>query len=274
MNRYLRIMSLALLAFGAAASASAKDSSATYLRAAPTSLSPNSAYLLMRVSTAKSGLFTIQQVLLRIPSPAELDAYRTAKKAAYDAALPSLTKKAKGEPVLTFDQFAFEYRGEPNSFVVEHGKFLEDGEMRTVLMQVPAGSYVVYGIANGGRALLTCNWLGTVRFAAPAGVITDVGSLYADKVHKPSPVPHLEDNLGSRMGDYGFMLGGCSDSLRRFHAATSCVEGPEDRACALQRCAAVCRARHAVHKPLGAYSGLLGYERGKPVDLRTGKQAD
>ena len=240
----------------------------------PAALEPGAAYLLLRTSTAKSGLFPIQHVFLRIPSDAELTAYRTAKKAAYDAALPKLTKQAKGGKVPTIDEFPFEYSGVANTFVAESGKFLEDGEMRTLLLRIPAGTYILYGSTLGKGGLVTCNCLGTVRFVAKAGMVTDIGSLYVDKVHKPSPVPHLEDNLGPQMFQYGFIFGQAlvpADGTTPVPAAL--------RALPIER--AEFSAVGQYYEPgagninrLAPVSGVLRYDKGRPVDVKSGNPAE
>ena len=175
---------------------------AIHLEQAPAALQADAAYILVKASVAKSGLFAIQHVLLREPSEQELADYLAAKQIAYEAELPKLRKKAKDGPVPTIGEFQFDYKGKPNSFVVRVGKFLEDGEMRTILLQVPPGKYILYGVTVGDRGLASCNCLGTVGFTAQPGVITHLGSLYADKVHKESPVPNLEDELGEQMFQY------------------------------------------------------------------------
>lgn len=268
-------LAFAALALGASAPATAKDDAGVVpLLAAPSALDADNGYILLRASTAKSGLFPIQHVMLRIPTAAELEAYRAAKRVAYDAALPELTRKAKDGKVPTIDEFGFDYQGKANTFVVANGKFLEDGAMRTILLQVPPGSYILYGITVGGRGLVTCNCLGTVRFDVRGGVITDIGSLYADKVHKPSPIPHLEDNIGPSMFEYGFVLGAAlvppdaatpvPASLRALpvEPATFEVVGEfyEPGAGGINRLAPI--------------PGLLGYEHGRAVDLRPGKAAE
>lgn len=271
----LRLALAAALAVPAAAVAAEKDNAGVVpLVAAPATLRADAAYILLRASTAKSGLFPIQHVMLRIPSAQELEDYRAARRAAYDAALPELARKAKDGKVPTIDEFGFDYKGKANSFVVASGKFLEDGTMRTILLEVPPGSYILYGITVGGRGLVTCNCLGTVRFDARAGVITDIGSLYADKVHKPSPIPHLEDNLGPSMFTYGFVLGA---ALVPPDAATPVPASLG----ALPREPARFEVVGEYYEPgagginrLAPIPGLLGYEHGRAVDLRPGKAAE
>lgn len=272
----MKRIALALLGLSIAVAtpvtALAKDNAGvTPLLTAPAALRADVAYLLLRTSHAKSGMSAIQHVMLRIPTTQELDEYRAARKLAYDKALPELTKKAKDGKAPGIDTFEFDYAGKANSFVVDSGKFLEDGEMRTILLEVPPGTYILYGVMAGGNMLVTCNCLGTVRFDARAGVITDIGSLYADKVHKPSPVPHLEDNLGASMFQYGLVLGEAlvpPDSTTPVPAALRSLglvpaqfevvgEYYEPGAGGINRLAPI--------------PGILGYEHGRAVDLRTGK---
>src|SRR3954452_25012340 len=97
----LSVMALAAAILAPAAAVAKDDAGVVPLLAAPAALSADAAYILLRTSTAKSGLFPIQHVMLRIPSQQELEAYRTARRAAYDAALPELTRKARDGKVPT-----------------------------------------------------------------------------------------------------------------------------------------------------------------------------
>ena len=150
-------------------------------------------------------MMKIAHVFMRMPTQAELDAYLAAKSAAYAKALPQLTRKAKGGPVPSLEEYPFSWGGAENTFAVDMGKTL--GASDTFLIEVPPGTYVLYGVSVGSRGLTTCNCLGTVKFEAVPGRITQMGSLFADKVHEVSPVPHLEDNLGEQMAQYAFVLG-------------------------------------------------------------------
>jgi len=266
----MKQMIFALAAFLFAVPADARNGDGVVqLRAAPAQLDPAKAYLLLQSSTAKSGMIPIEHVLVRIPTSTEIDAYRRAKQAAYDAALPKL--RAKGGDVPTLDQFNFDYNGPLNAFATKGGDYLVNGPMRTLLIEVPVGTYLLYGVAVTSRVVATCNCLGTVKFEAKPGVVTNMGALYADKVHKPSPIPNLEDNLGPSMFQYGFILGEAlvpatatspvPDSLRSF---------PIERA-----------EYHAVglfHEPgagsinrLAPIPGILRYDAGKVIDERTGQ---
>jgi hypothetical protein len=214
----------------------------TALVAAPAALKSDMAYLLVRTSTAKSGMFPIQHVLVRIPAARDIEDYR------------------QGKPVAS------------NSFVIDQSKFLEDGATRTLLIEVPPGEYLFYGITIGGRGLVTCNCLGTVKFAARPGVITDLGSAYADKVHKPSPIPHLEDNLGPQMFQYGLILGEAvvpADVATPVPAALKSL--PIERA--MYRAVGQYVGGTSINR-LAPIPGVLAYVRGKPVDPTTGKLPD
>lgn len=268
----VRLLGLAAL-LSAPAALPAKDKAVVPLLAAPAALRADAAYLLLRTNRAKNGLFPIQHVLLRIPDAQEMSDYRAAKQAAYAAALPGLTRRAKGGRVPEIDEFEFNYRGPANSFVVDSSKSLEEGELRTVLLEVPPGTYVLYGSTVGGKGLMVCNCLGTVSFAARAGVISDVGTVYADKVQGPSPVPHLEDNLGPHMSEYSWILG---QALVPPGAATPLPTALRGLPVEPARIEIV----GEYHEPgaswinrLAPIPGILGYQHGRPFDLRTGQPA-
>lgn len=241
---------------------------AVQLQVAPTELRSDMAYILLKTSTAKSGMFPLQHVLMREPSAQEVANYLAAKQKAYDDALPEMQKKAKDSPILTFDQFGFDYQGTPNSFVVISKKFLEDGDMRTILLEVRSAKYILYGITLGDRGLVTCNCLGTVSFKAKSGVITNIGSLYGDKVHKQSPVPNLEDNLGEQMFQYGFILG---QALVPADAGTMIplsLKGLPTESAQFEVVEQYYEPGAAGINRLAPIQGLLGYTKGRPVDLR------
>ncbi len=204
----MRVFACVLAAFAVALgqplAAAKKVEGVFHHEAAPKELKADKAYLLFESSRAKSGIMKITHVLMRIPTEAELEDYFAARKAAYEKALPKLRKKAKGKPVTPIEQFEFRYDGPQNLFAVDMGSSLNKSD--TFLIEVPAGEYVIYGVAISSRALASCNCLGTVKFRARAGEITNMGALYADKSHKESPIPHIEDNLGEDMFSYTWVL--------------------------------------------------------------------
>lgn len=268
-------MLLAMLLLGLASPAAAKAAGDfAALSTAPTALAPDTAYLLLRTSRAKTGVMSVDHVLVRVPTDAEIAAWRSARQAAYDAALPDLRKKAKDGRVPPVEDFAFDYRGPKNRLITSPKNFIDDGELRTLLIAVPPGDYIVYGIGVAGRALVTCNCLGTVRFAARAGEITDLGSFYADKVHNDSPLPFLEDNVGPSMMAYGFIMGQAIDPATRDTAVPGTLA-------AFPRVTATYHAVGLFREPgatsinrLAPIPGVLAYDRGKVIDVRTGKPAE
>ena len=133
------------------------------------------------------------------------------------------------------------------------------------MVEVPVGTYVLYGVSVGSRGLASCNCLGTVQFDAAPGVVTHMGGLFADKVHKESDVPHLEDNLGEKMSQYSFTLG---QALVPATEQTSV--GPS--LAALPRVLADYRAVGMFREPgaasinrLAPIPGILEYDRGRVI---------
>lgn len=245
---------------------------AVHLRIAPTALTPDRAYLLLRAGKAKSGLYAIEHVLMRVPTPADLDAYRAARAATYAKQLPRLQKQAKGGAVTPIDQFEFDYKGPANAFATKRSENIDVGDLVTMLIEVPPGTYVLYGTGVSSRLLVTCNCLGTVQFEAKPGIITDMGALYVDKVHGDSPEPYLEDNLGKSMFSYGFILG---QAVVPVTAATPVVASLQ----ALPRTPADYHAVGLFREPgasinrLAPIPGVLRYDRGRVIDVRTGQIA-
>ena len=246
---------------------------ATHLRVAPAKLAPDRAYLLLRSGKAKSGLYAIEHVLVRAPSASDLAGYRADRESTYRRQLPRLQKEAKGGPVPSVEEIAFEYKSASNAFATKRSDNLDVGDLVTLLIEVPPGTYILYGTGVSSRLLITCNCLGTVQFEAKPGVVTDMGALYADKVHGESPEPFLEDNLGKSMFSYGFILG---QALVPATVATPVIPS-------LQNLPRVAAAYHAVglFREPGAVSinrlapvpGVLRYDRGTVVDERTGQPA-
>lgn len=272
MNKVLLACMLFLCMQAAPTAAFAKDKqrplAAIQHQTAPSSLQADKAYILLKTSTAKSGIFPLQHVILREPSQQEIADYLTAKKKAYEDALPKLQKEAKGGAVPTIDQFAFDYEGPPNTFVVISKKFLEDGEMRTVLLEVQPAKYILYGITLGDRGLVTCNCLGSIGFEAKSGVITNIGSLYADKVHKASSVPHLEDNLGEQMFQYGLILGQALVPPDTNAAPPLALKGLPIQPAEFAVIEQFYEPGAAGINRLAPIPGILGYVKGRPIDLR------
>lgn len=272
--KHLTLALFALLAVLAAndPAVAAPPPGVTQLRTSPSTLAPDRAYLLLRSGKAKSGLFAIEHVLVRAPSASDLTAYRAAREAAYRKELPRLQKQAKDGPVTSIDEFVFDYKGEANAFATKRSDNIDVGDLVTMLIEVPPGTYILYGTGVGSRGLVTCNCLGTVQFEAKVGIITDLGSLYADKVHGESPEPHLEDNLGKSMFNYGFVLG---QAVVPATSATPVVAGLQGlpRVVADYHAVGLFREPGASINRLAPIPGILRYDRGKVINERTGLQA-
>lgn len=85
-----------------------------------------------------------------------------------------------------------------------HGgnRFAQGVDEDAYLVEVTPGSYVIAGIADkADPTTLTCMCMGTVRFEAKAGVITDLGHFVTDRVDQPSTLPDLRavSGRGSRI---------------------------------------------------------------------------
>lgn len=262
---------MALVASILPASSVARDANGVVeLRVPPMSLDPDKAYLLFRSSRVRA----IEHTFMRVPSRARIAVWKAARQVAYDAALPGLQKKAKGGHVPSIEEFAFEYGEADNIFSTDTDRFLLDGAyLRTFLLEVPPGEYVIYGVSVGGRVLITCNCLGTVAFTAYPGTITNVGTLYAGTVHNQSPLAPLESNVGPSMSRYGWIMGQAlvppakgevvPEALRIFPLE------PAD-----MRAVAPFHDRFAASiNRLAPIPGVLAYERGKVMDVKSGMLA-
>lgn len=244
--------------------AQAKDAEGVMNHVAlPETLQPDKAYLLFDSSRAKSGIMQITHVLMRVPDQTEIDAYRAAKKAAYEKELPKLTKRAKGEVVPTLDEYSFSWSGVQNTFALDLGKPLGDGS--TYLVEVPTGTYVLYGISVGSRGLAVCNCLGTVKFDAAGGTITRIGALYADKVHKDSPFEQLEDNLGEKMFSYSFILGQALVPASESDPLPAGIENLPSVVAEFQPVGMFAEPGAASINRLAPIPGVLEYDRGRVV---------
>ena len=114
----LLVAILACLVMAPAASAGAPDGVVQHVTP-PAKLDAGKAYLLFDSSRAKSGIMKISHVLMRVPRQDELDAYLTAKRAAYEKDLPKLTKAAKDGPAPTIEEYGFTWKGAQNIFAVD-----------------------------------------------------------------------------------------------------------------------------------------------------------
>lgn len=239
----------------------------------PVVVSPAEAYVLLRTNKAKSGLFPLVPVFLRAPTDQELADYREAKAAAYEKDLPRLSKAQGGPPDLA--DYGFSYKSVSNVFTIRtKDAVAETAEEFTYLLRVPAGEYVLYGTTlSGAPGLAVCNCLGTVKFRADAGTVTDLGTLLIRKVSDKAPEPELatETGLGDKIQFATFVI---AEAVRPATSSTSIPAGipPQMRRPADYRPVAPFIERGAAMiNRLAPLPGVLRYENGAVIDDRTGK---
>lgn len=227
----------------------------------PITLAPDKAYFLIRMPE-ESVSTKLQPVFLRKPSAAELAAYRTAKAAAHAKA---------GKDAGPIENFVFDYEGATNLFQIENGKFLaKEGNDRLFLIAAEPGDYVFYG-AGFNKFLWQCNCMGTVSFKAEAGKITDLGAVLITLAWKPSGFPELAEdtNLGPKMRqDYAMFAVGLRPATAKpslAQLASLPVQPAEYHAVGAFREPARLLANRLAPVP-----GVLGYDKGAVIDLRTG----
>ena len=145
---------------------------------------PDRAYLLMRVKKPISRAFSeTGPEWLRLPSASEMAAYEAAVKAR--AAQPGDFPLPDGF-LLHFNSFDLDKATE------------RDANGWTVLVEATPGTYALTGVAWHGFAN-NCFCLGSVKFEAKAGVLTDLGTFLVERAADPSPEPELApvSNLGA-----------------------------------------------------------------------------
>ena len=254
---------LLALAFALATPAAARDTSDLLrpIRAGEAvTIRPDKAYLLVRIGLRGT---TQDPVILREPGAAETQRYEAARAAAFAA------KGSKGE----LAAFRFDYDGPPNLFILPHGKaIVRDKSEAIVLAEVQPGNYVVYG-QGFGKILFQCHCLGTVGFAAPPGIVTDLGTYLSDKAHSQSVYPELETNLGpTAKMDFLLFAGGLVPP--RAGAALPPGVDPSRVRPATLRAVGPFVDPNVMHiNRLAPIPGVLGYDGGRVIDVATGKEA-
>lgn len=223
-------------------------------------------YVLLRSDTDLSK-FTLD--ILRVPSEAEMAAYDAARREAFDK-----FKVRKGEKAGSIDNFVFDYAGRPNFFELNPGKRLTMvGKVAMILAELTPGIYIAYGTGFGGFTY-QCLCLGTVQFTVNAGEVTDLGSLLVAKAWEPSPIPELagEVDLGrSAVMDYGLFAVG----LRPRQTGDWIPPGVDPARVIPAELHAVgpfVDTNTVLINRLAAIPGVLGYDQGRVMDLRTGQE--
>jgi hypothetical protein len=217
---------------------------------------PDRGYLLLRSGNGTA--------LMRVPSSAEQGGYRSQKLAAI------ARKGAKAPP---YDDFTFAPNGMQNLYVLWNKKPFEVGEAIPVqLIEVEPGDYILYGV-SAPNVFLACYCFGTVGFSARAGEITDIGTHLMGQASEPSPFPELasETNIGvTARGDFPATAGALRP-YRQGDRIPPAIAG-------MPRVTAEFHAVGPYLEPsarnvnrLAAIPGVLAYDRGKVIDVQTGK---
>jgi len=281
---------LTLLYFVPVAHAQSGDEMVEVTAGKPLELRADRAYILFRTNSVG-----VAPVFLRIPTDAEMKEFDAAKRAAFAKAEPNLVKKrndliaardaaAKAgatfdktiPPAPSVDDFNFVYDKIRNVQTVKMGRALEKtGDGRTLLVEVRPGNYVVYGVGFGD-VFHTCLCLGSVSFSAQPGRIADLGTILIASASEKSDIPQLADETGFGPS----MIGHVVTWAVAIRPATPSTAPPAQLA---GKPVAPVDYR-ATGKFVAGFSfsvnrlapipGVLGYDRGKVLDLATNKVAE
>jgi len=228
---------------------------------------PDRAYLLMRVK--KSARMGWQAPMwLRAPRAEEVAAYDAAKRTAFDKQRGKLGEKAG-----TYEAFAFQDGKLNNFYAFNMGKAFVDGEeTRTVLIEAEPSTYVLVGAAWNG-ILFTCFCLGTVRFEAKAGQVTDLGTFLADKAADPSSEPELATvtNLGRTAGMDYYMVSGGVRPAQSGGSVPSSVAALKTVSADYRAAGPFVLQPAIVSNFLAPLAGVLEYRRGEVFDVKAGR---
>lgn len=144
-----------------------------------------------------------------------------------------------------------------------------------MLIEARPGNYVMYGWGQADM-LLTCMCLGTVSFAADAGKITDLGTLLVAPAADPSPIPELKamTGLGASMNGHATTLASAIRPADDSTPLPAAVAGkPIVRADYRATGKFVSPFTLTINR-LAPIPGILGYDRGTVLDLKSGTAAE
>jgi len=261
LKRYVATAACLWLASGVA---QAKiDSGARLITAnEPVIVAQDRALVVLRIQSPWS---MMSAFLMRIPSAAEISAYEAAKRAAYDKA---------GKKAGPYESFVFDYQGAPNFYELPVKKAMVRGAVALVVAELPPGDYILYG-EGYSSFLYECMCFGTVGFTLHAGQATDLGTFLVDKGWEQSAVPELTGVSGlGRIGrmDYGLFAVG----LRPVRPDDIAVPGLDSAKIAPAQLHAVgpfVETNTLLATRLAPVEGVLRYDRGKVIDIASGREA-
>ena len=293
----MRLLLLSLLLAWPAALASLAPREMGEIKAGePVTIRPDRGYILFRQHRPE-GVPSVEPVFLRVPTAAEIERYRLARREAYARAEPGLTRRREQQLQRVREASAEgrTYRGpidpapslESFPFVPADGPFnlqnIEDGRALVrarpdslFLAEVIPGDYVLYGATFGAGALVdalhACWCLGTVGFTVEPGVVTDLGTFLGDMVHRESPIPELraESGFGPSSNAYMAPLGG---TVRPSGggAAPEALRGATVRPARYRAIGKFLDPRAMTVNRLAPIPGILAYDEGRVVDVQSGQ---
>lgn len=251
----------------------------------PIEIRSDRAYMLFR-RVRPEGVTAIEPVFMRIPSTAEVERYRAARRQAYARAEPGLVRDYqrrrernpdRAGPPPSEQTFPFEFDEIANIQNIEDGRPLVRGRPESIfLVEIPPGEYVLYGATFGSGMLVdglhACMCLGTVGFSARAGVVTDLGYFIADGTYRESPIPELRAESG-----FGTTGVGIVATVRPPHEGTAVPDVLRGATVVPVEYRAVGKffdSRAGTINRLVAVPGVLAYDRGRVIDVRTGQEAE
>lgn len=257
---------------------------------APVTVRADRAYILYRLARMPGMIGGMDVVLLRDPSQAELSAYFAARAKALADAIEQRERERRRAaekrqrdgktivpPEFTEAEFRFRFPDATNLRRGNHGnQYATSPTENTYLIEVTPGSYVFAGVSHKMFTnTQTCMCMGTVRFDAKPGVITDLGQVLIDDVATLSQFPELAPltNRGPRINGFGLLM---AAAIRPFSDGTSipATLSGVPRTPAEYRAVGKFPNRYAtsVYR-LAPMANVLAYEEDRVIDARTGRDA-
>lgn len=257
----------------------------------PLEIKSDRAYFLFRMKPSMG----MQPTFLRIPTATELEAYDRTKRETFLKVEPELNKERDNQilkqneakkagkifkgtvpPVPSLENFYFNYFDIQNRQNIDIGQaYIKAKPSNTYLIEAIPGKYVLYG-AGYKATLATCLCLGTVGFVAEPGVITDLGEIFIREAVAKSDIPELagETGLGPSV-NLGHVILFAVALKPKSDATTVPASLPKDRiqsadyhAVGTYVTSAAININHLAPIP-----GILAYQSGKVIDVKSGKEA-
>jgi hypothetical protein len=248
-------------------------------------IDPSRAYILFRVEDRTELQF------LKVVDAAEQSAWEAARQTAFERALTRnqrsivqwdrdmsqctganrvsayCANRGPRPAPLTLETFAFASAESDNFISVGRGRYFEQmGGRYVYLRSVEPGTYVLYGplfIGANGAAAGVCLCMGSVRFEARAGQIVDIGEI------------HVGGTGGDNAGRFG------PDGHRLPAPVVVPPRADAERPARLANMPYAPASLHAADRMpnyfgvlidrLAPIPGVLGYERGRVIDLAGGE---